>query len=496
MPAPLSNADLDLLLSRIGAAGDESAVVSIAAEQDGGLWRVVHGSVLLGPPEMAATAWPRWHDDSQGGGGSVPLDRLLERSGGVDAWAVAERVHEGWRFVRFAVPAAEVRGWLGGLIGGGPAVVPGGRDPVFAHAGPPDDLLRVFPGRDSPTGRLAAMAGRPVVGWVHPLSGGSGRPVPEEWPGPDGVVLPGAALFLFGLAFAQSEPLPGGLLVGRLERRAWLGQLRGGKELQTFDVIVRFDPALVSLRELVVDLEETSAGGELLSAKSIPLSQTALPPDAAGADAVTVSLPTVGRQVRREVRLRALDGTLLDAAGPAHLVEAIYIGAEPAGGSAKPVSLRERLDRLARVDVEHADLLGSGLGDRVVVAGADGLRVLADRLRWARGELLVFDPYFGKSPDDWALLDAAGRPSRVLTGATVVGTPASSCRVRRWTANIRPPFHDRAVLWDGGGLTVGTSPNGLGTRLSLIDDLAPAAAAALRAHFELWWADPGFVDAP
>lgn len=497
VPAPVSSADLDELLSRIGAAGDEPAVVSVAAEQDSGQWRVVHGSVLLGPLQMAASAWPRWHEDSQRRGGYVPFDRLLERSGGVDAWAVAEQVHDGRRFLRFAIPAAEVRGWLGAIVSGDPAVVSGGRESVFAQVGPPHDLLRVFPGRSSPAGGLAAMAGRPVVGWLHPLSGGTGRPLPDEWPGPDGVVMPGAALFLFGLASVRPDPLPGGLLVGRLERRAWLGALRGGEQLQTFDVVVRFDPSLVSLRELIVDLEETSAGGELLSARSVPLAQTVLPSEAAGADAVTVRLPTVGRRIRREVRLRALDGTLLDAAGPVHLAEAIYIGDRLAAGTAEPVTLRVRLDRLARVDAEHAELLGAGLADRVVVAGADGRRVLADRLTWARGELLVFDPFFGKSRDDWALLDAAGRPCRVLTAATVVGTPGPSCRIRRWTSKVRPPpFHDRAFLWDGGGFTVGTSPNGLGARLSLVDDLAPAAVDALRGHFELWWADPRFFDAP
>ena len=496
MSAPVSNADLEELLARIGAAGDESAVVSLAAEQDGGRWRVMHGSALLGPPEMAASAWPRWHENSQRRAGSVPLDRLLERSGGVDAWVAADRVHNGWRLLRFILPAAEVRAWLGALVGGGPAVVPGGRDPVFAQAGPPDDLMRVFSGRSSPAGGLAAMVGRPIVGWVHPLSGGTGRPVPDEWPGPDGVVMPGATQFLFGLAPVRPDPLLAGLLVGRLERRAWLGALRGGEGLQTFDVVVRFDSSLVSLRELVVDLEETSAGGELLSARSVPLAQIALPPDASGADSVTVRLPTVGRRIRREVRLRAMDGTLLDAAGPVHLAEAIYIGDGLAAGTDKLVTLRARLDRLARVDAEHAELLGAGLADRVVVAGADGRRILADRLAWARGELLVFDPYFGKSPDDWALLDAAGRPCRVLTKATVGRTPGPSCRVRRWALEGNPPFHDRAFLWEGGGITVGTSPNGLGVRLSLIDDLAPAAANALRGHFELWWADSRFVDAP
>lgn len=494
MPAPVSSADLGELLSRIGAADDEPAVVSVAAEYDSGRWRVVHGSVLLGPPEMATKAWPRWHEDSQRRGGYVPLDSLLNRSGGVDAWAVAEQVQDGRRFLRFAIPAAEVRDWLGALVSGGPAAVPGGWDPVFAHVEPPDDLLRVLPGRSSPASGLAAMAGRPVVGWVHPLSGGTGRPLPDEWRGPDGISMPGAALSLFGLASGRPDPLPAGLLVGRLERRAWLGALRGGQGLQTFDVIVRFDPTLVSLRELVVDLEETSAGGELLSARSVPLGETALPSEAAGADAVTVRLPTVGRRIRREVRLRALDGTLLDAAGPWHLAEAIYLNGTLAAGTAEPVTLRMRLDRLAQVDAEHAELLGAGLADRVVAAGVDGRRILADRLTWARGELLVFDPYFGRSPDDWTLIH--GRPCRVLTAAPVVGTPGPSCQVRRWPLKFGPPFHDRAFLWDGGGITVGTSPNGLGGRLSLVDDLAPAAANALRDHFGLWWADPRFVDAP
>lgn len=42
---------------------------------------------------------------------------------------------------------------------------------------------------------------------------------------------------------------------------------------------------------------------------------------------------------------------------------------------------------------------------------------------------------------------------------------------------------------------MGTSASGLEQRLSVISPLEPAVAAQLAGHFELWWADPGFVDA-
>ena len=119
--------------------------------------------------------------------------------------------------------------------------------------------------------------------------------------------------------------------------------------------------------------------------------------------------------------------------------------------------------------------------------------MLKQRLRAARGELRIYDPWFHK-PGDWVVLEEVTVPIRLLGGRNLGPPPASpskcpSFSAKRWTGHA-PPFHDRAYLWDGAGIGVGTSPAGLGNRLSLIDQLEPAVSELLGNKFEAWWADP------
>lgn len=50
------------------------------------------------------------------------------------------------------------------------------------------------------------------------------------------------------------------------------------------------------------------------------------------------------------------------------------------------------------------------------------------------------------------------------------------------------PFHGRAYLWDGGGLTVDHSPNGFGSSDVLIAGVAPEVSAQWQHLFAAWWA--------
>ena len=152
--------------------------------------------------------------------------------------------------------------------------------------------------------------------------------------------------------------------------------------------------------------------------------------------------------------------------------------------------------------------MGAGLPDRVVTDPSSALLRLRSVLARARRELLALDPYFGWNINDWTVFDDVTVGVRVLTGhgrydrrtaalrsqevlAPPSGTAAfsPSLEVRSWRAGSAP-WHDRLYLWEGGGLSVGTSPSGLGGRLAPIDRIGEVEAAAWRDHFEIWWADP------
>jgi hypothetical protein len=358
-----------------------------------------------------------------------------------------------------------------------------------------------------------------MVGWVYPLLvhlPEQRDPIemlepPQDWI-IDGVPIPGGALFLAGFSSTESyrpdgqptPPLRPGLLVGRLERRAWLADMRGGEDLQTFDVSIRSDPRRIAMWDLDLDIEERD-GDELLSARRLRLTDVALPP--LDTDAFTVRLPTLGASLVRRVRLFDRSGVLLDGSDPFRLIERIDINADIGGaagfttsvGRIEVSTLASRLDRQNRVDAEYAALLKGGLAGRIVAPGAQGRVVVVEMLRAARNELLIFDPFFGKDPTDWDAVRDVALAMRVLTGRQGArpsgGVTLTTQRLdmRRWQGPTHSPeFHDRAYLWEGGGFLVGTSPSGLGNRLALIDPVSPVVAAELCRHFEGWWTDSRF----
>jgi hypothetical protein len=377
-----------------------------------------------------------------------------------------------------------------------------------ANAQPADALLNVFPHVDTPAAMLAAMAQRPLIGWVHPLDGASEAPdglPPAGWEPASGHGHFNATRLLVGISVDNADGIrpPHGLLVGRLRRRAWIAGMRGAApDLQTFDVHLRLDPKRVSLWDLVVDLEETDDDGHLLGARRVRLADLDLPQH--GADQVVVKLPTLGPRVVRRLRLYDLDGILVDAAERVHLLERINFTLSVAGGesmttsigdNSRPTLLR-RLEAQDRSERQHRTLLEAGVPSRVVAAGDDGRALLTERLAAARGELLIYDAYFGRDDADWDLLRRVSVPVRVLTSvnitpqlATAPYTPRILCR--RWKySKLHPvPFHDRGYVWDGGGVSLGTSPNGLGGRVALIDGLEPAVVTRMTQFFESWWSD-------
>jgi hypothetical protein len=156
--------------------------------------------------------------------------------------------------------------------------------------------------------------------------------------------------------------------------------------------------------------------------------------------------------------------------------------------------LEERLARAASIDDEYRKLVEDGMANRVVLKGSTALPYLQQRLEAAaRGEVMVVDRYFG----DWQLFDNLNLPVRVLVSQPRQPPPQRiGLEVKCWQQpgkGVKPPIHDRLYLWQGGGLSVGTSSGGLGESDSRIDSLDPAEADYQAMRFNQLWASGEFV---
>jgi len=434
-PAP--SAYLEPLLDRIGVHVSDVAVLSLASLRDAsGNLHVQMGSVLFGTADLEGNSWPEWHSMSTGSIGVNFSPYHLD----VTEWRDFMHEVDGWVFSRHIIPMQTANAWLTELLNSGKARLPGTAQ-FHAALGAPPALVSIFPHVESPYGKLMAMAGRPVRGWVHPIEPAESpaseseiRVVPARW-SPVGGIPFAATLQLVGLSTDSSSTVepPRGLLVGNLQRDAWIARMHGSKpSLSEFQIDIRLDPDRRAIWELVLDVEENSSGGETLLARRLRLSDVTRP--AHGANAVTVALPTIGRGVTRRVRLYGLDNELLDSADEVRLIERIVVtvGARTGRtvqsiiGDTGQVGLAARLRALDAVEAGYSRLLASGLTQRVVGPGSNGRAALTEQLAAARGELLVIDSYFGVNAGDWAVLARIGVPIKVLTGSKA-GSPPRCC---------------------------------------------------------------------
>lgn len=151
------------------------------------------------------------------------------------------------------------------------------------------------------------------------------------------------------------------------------------------------------------------------------------------------------------------------------------------------------MTRLAALDAAedaYTRLLTEGLERHILDSPQAALSALQGALQDAKDELLILDPYFGRDAADWQALDRVTVLVRVLTmhqrsasptkPAVLIEAPDQAniqhlpqLRIRSWSQ--KAPWHDRAYLWTGGGLTVGGSPSGLGKRLMRMDRLSGRA---------------------
>jgi hypothetical protein len=500
------------VVSFAGVIGADSTAASLA-----------YASVLFAPAEVATLSWLEWH---------ARTDRM--RSGTLSQWQAYDIDLSAWvsfvhregsvLFARGSFTPGDIESvttWLDELLSGLPVEIPQHEDHlVTAQISSPDGRVRALPHLASPASSLVLATGRPVDGYRFPLEIPlTSLPAPETaaWHAGDQMLFH-APSHLLGLPVSD-PPLLGipsdveggvkpGLFVGRMERRAWLTQIRAQADPDPFLVAIGFDPTRIMLSDIEVDLEEY-AHGDLIEARRLRLEDlnlpaTASPPGSASVVVATVALPTLGSGLQRQVRVYDRDGLLLDGSDRVWMAEQVITtltvnDAAPitiSVGEAAIVEFEERIERAASTDRAYADLLEQGLSGRIIEQTSTGQQRLAELLSQAREHLDVLDPFFGWDSADWTVLVGVTLPIRILTQPRNRNHPLrqppptiqSQVSARGW-ARSKPPWHDRIYLWNRGGCSVGTSPSGLGKRLARIDPIGAAEAAGWQALFNQWWSD-------
>ena len=73
--------------------------------------------------------------------------------------------------------------------------------------------------------------------------------------------------------YPMMEPPAQGLLVGRLERRAWFDDVKGDGDFNHYELHVGLEPDRVDAADLEVELEEWADGGELTNVRRLLLGE-------------------------------------------------------------------------------------------------------------------------------------------------------------------------------------------------------------------------------
>lgn len=484
--------DVAALFDYLEPEGDERAVLSLLLERDdGGHHWLVLGSLILGPEAIAADNWTRWMLDH----GVNPMT-LVEHAGA--DYSVRHKEHVVVRTVA-DIPTATV--WVDELVRTGRAPSIGVAPSMFADLKGPSAPIRVSPRLGTAASSHVRRCVRAAVGFhFHGDGIDSSQEPATVWDdnGQHYINPPLAA----GLHARSGEP--GGLVLARLERRAWFNELRGSDGLKTFDCYIGLERNRVSVDELAVTIDEW-VDGELAHSQRLALEDIDVE-HVRSEPLITVRLPTLGTRVNRTIRLHDRNGAFLDGSEDQFVItETINIALRVVGprqsldepdaheesfsvGTAHPQpTLVGRADAVRRVQAEYGELYSAGAGRILVPAGADLRTLMRTRLRDARTKLQVVDRYFGKSLADWSMLDDVAVPTEVLLSTSSTPPPPRPGRTVRRLPGKPPPFHGRAYLWEGGGVAVDASPDGFGHAPIVITPLNAAVSASYRAAFDGWW---------
>ena len=479
-------------------AEDECAVLSVCAARRTAAhpWQLAYGSLLLVPRNCAEHSWLDWaraRRCSLAAQSSVRLGPSLCIAG------------ETWLLGRTPLELDEAERWFAhlGIAASGatsPISLPaaGPLPELQAQLIPPDAPLRICPNVDSPVSRLIAGLGRPVQALLWNSVDATPLALPQL------VQIDGAdscfpSWDIAGLTIVdddvQARCVPTrGIVAGRVERRAWLGNSRGGGDRE-YHVEIRWDERFIDLVDLEL-LHLERLGGEIVRSSRIRLDDLDLTA-VRTRGTCSVRLPAIGRRVLHELLLCTVEeGEVLDRVGPHPLVERAVLEASKGGSvpeafgraTRRPApDLEETLQRREQLQVGLEAMLQNAAQTRMVVGRRATIEQLKAMLAGVRGELLIQDPYFGSDPDDWRMLDDVAIPVRVLTRksgkepAPIGDNVQARCR-------RKARMHDRIYLWERGGLSVGGSPSTFGKAPLRLARLRTAEVSRWRAEFERLWA--------
>jgi len=123
-----------------------------------------------------------------------------------------------------------------------------------------------------------------------------------------------------------------GLFVGRLERRAWLGQMRGDGSFERLTVNVHWDASRIDPADLVLEHSQYR-NQELASRSRLPFEDCEGFSNVRDAGSGDLTLDMIGPRLAYEIMLLTRDGECLDRVGPYHFVEQISISFGPRGAT-------------------------------------------------------------------------------------------------------------------------------------------------------------------
>jgi hypothetical protein len=478
----MQNVDAYGLVTYLAPEDDEIVIVSAVTTQDSPE-RLLRASLIIGPPELADSNWQGWqalHDIQAIGAPEPPKPTYLTSA-------------SQFRTYRVVTDISAVTRWLVGILSSGVGERLGILPVVQSTIEAPFAPLRISPRLGSPASTFVEASVRSSTGYLF-RGPDITFDVPMMWESEEGdfVNSPLSA----GLMCAPG--LPGGIVLARLERRAWISSLRGGEELGTFDCYIGIESDRIDIQDLSVSLDEW-INGELVHSQQVKLEDLDVD-HVRGEPNIVIRLPTLGSGVERSVRLHDRHGTLLDASQDQFrivesvglTVKAIDFGEEHAFttviGNREPTPLfLDRSSAIDRVRQQYELLFDHGAKSTLLLPGGNVRNIMGDRLAQARGVLRIVDRYFGKSPLDWKMLDKVTVPIEVLTSKGIPPPPTATSGIAvRWITS-KPPFHGRAYLWQDGGFSVDASPDGFGRDPVYITPLQPAVSVSWQALFAAWW---------
>lgn len=514
--------------------GELGVFTALAAQLPSGEWEVVAGSLLTAPRAAASMSWRRW---------AVVQPEQDRHPGGLDLGPrFSIDPAPGVRALRVPLNREEWKRALAGVHAGRVVLGPLGTYVVRAKEWSPVVLLDSV-GALAPHKVLQA-ARRPVRGSVSELERET-QPIEldSQWelaappglrPGPVlGRMYPHRSLGLWPLELLGIEwhpgekvfPWPAQIVVGRLQSLAWIASTKPNQEEKgRIDIQIAWDENVIdplgctleivqSVGELVLPSHSFHIGDDLPHGPAIGETRL-LPWDRR---TINVHLNRVLPPAVWGLRLRAADGTVLDARGEFRRVESVEVSIHVMGDEPPPrpdPPSMPSMPELTKAMNEIAEGAKQAREEahRAQRSPESDLRLyLKQRFSARAGPLLILDPYAAGPPveDSLAFLAELAREVRVLTFKRTA-EPREHVPVLPLGVEIRwlpggATLHDRVWIVGESGLHVGPSLNGLvGKRdpsqrpYSTITRLPPEGTARFQAVFDDWWGNgtPAIEDWP